>query len=490
MNRLIEFLAARVWAMEPNTFEKMWSIVRRHSTGEKLDAAAIAAVTGEHRSGPEDRRDPNRQIINGVGIVPITGVIARHAAQVNSISGPAGTSVQGIRQALRAAVADDQVQSILLDIDSPGGVVDGVTELADEIYDIDLNHKPVFALADGMAASAAYWLASQARQVFTTRASRVGSVGVYAVVEDSSEQAKAAGVDVKVIQFGEHKGALVPGTPIDKQTMSLLQDEVNTYGEIFVEAVARGRGISSKDARALADGLTHVGSAAQKNGMADGVKTFEQVIDEITSGSSNGTGTTSRAANAQVHRENDMSEKASQDKPDAAATTVGPDVSKMTSQELKEANPALYESVASEAAVLERNRVSAIRGLAVKGQEDLVERLIAQGADENTARTSLHEDMRTGALADRRKVEERREAMKPGGVEPNEGLVEKTVVIDAADPDDPEDKLLAECAREWKAMPFSERRFHNNKPEHHVAWKRARLEGHIKFAGSTANGRN
>lgn len=151
------------------------------------------------------------------------------------------TSYEAIRQDVRRALADPSVRTIDLVIDSPGGSVLGLPETGDIILQAS-KRKPVRAFIPGIAASAAYWLASQASTITLTPSGEVGSVGVLDLHADISEALKNAGVKLTAVTAGEHKTERAPFTPLSDGAKAHMQTEVDRWYADFLSAIRRGRG--------------------------------------------------------------------------------------------------------------------------------------------------------------------------------------------------------------------------------------------------------
>jgi len=277
ISSLVEYLTTTAWAMEPGVLDKLAMIVKRHVDGVRLTETEISAATG----GKSDlNTDGSRAMVveDGLAIISISGVIARHSSLVNGSSQPKGTGLNSIRNNLQAAMANDEVAAIFLYVDSPGGAGTGLPDLADEIRAAD-KIKPVYAFTENQAASAAYWLASQARQVWSTRDAATGSIGVYAVIVDESRAAKNQGFDVSVVRTGPLKGAYVPGSPVGEAFIGHVQEEVSAMFADFQEAVSRGRGLTGDALAAVSDGRSFRGTNAMALGLIDGIKTLPQAIE-------------------------------------------------------------------------------------------------------------------------------------------------------------------------------------------------------------------
>jgi signal peptide peptidase SppA len=208
----------------------------------------------------------------GVAVIHATGPLMKYAS---SFSG--GTSTAVLRRQIRNAANDEEVAAIILRIDSPGGTVAGTADLAADVR-AAAKRKPTVAYIEDLGASAAYWLASQCREIFSNATALVGSIGTFAVVHDFSGAAAQEGIKVHVLRAGEHKGAGTPGTEITPEQLAEWQRLVDAHNEHFLSAVQKGRGISKTALSALADGRCHIGQAAVDLRLSDGVRTFDEVL--------------------------------------------------------------------------------------------------------------------------------------------------------------------------------------------------------------------
>jgi len=209
-----------------------------------------------------------------------TAVISINGPMMKGFSKYGGASTVFIRQQLRSAVADKDVSAILLHVDSPGGHVAGTQDLANDVINAN-KIKPVFAQIDDLGASASYWVASQARAIFANETAQVGSIGVVAVVHDSSEAFKAEGVKVHVVSTGSHKGAFTQGTEVTEDQLSDLQSNIDSINNIFLNAVKKGRGMDINSVRAVADGRVFIASKAKELGLVDGVQSMDDTFKYI-----------------------------------------------------------------------------------------------------------------------------------------------------------------------------------------------------------------
>jgi signal peptide peptidase SppA len=180
-----------------------------------------------------------KNINQNISIIPIHGVLTKRSGVFDNMLGM--TSYDEIREQVTAALADDSTDTILLDIDSPGGETSGLFDLADFIY-ASRSQKRIWAIANDEAYSAAYAIASSAEKVFVSRTSGVGSIGVIASHIDQSLFDEKQGIKYTTVFAGNRKNDLTPHEPINFEALQGLQEEVNRLYEMFVELVARNRG--------------------------------------------------------------------------------------------------------------------------------------------------------------------------------------------------------------------------------------------------------
>jgi signal peptide peptidase SppA len=168
-----------------------------------------------------------------------------------------------------AAQTDDDVDELVLEVDSPGGAVLGTEALGKAIA---ASRKPVVAHVLHMMASAALFAGSQASKIIARPGALIGSIGTYAVLVDSSRQAEQAGVRVHVMRAGEHKGAGTPGAPISERQLAEVQARVDRASAVFIAAVAAGRDMPEARVRELATGATWEADEALQLGLIDGIE--------------------------------------------------------------------------------------------------------------------------------------------------------------------------------------------------------------------------
>lgn len=271
------------WAIRKETFLVIVDLLDHRAAGVRLTASEVQDRVEEGQAlAAANRRGSAGQ--PGVAVIPLYGVLAPHASSLDGVSSPSGISVDEFRRAFRAALADEQVGSILIEIDSPGGTVDLIPELAAEIRGAR-GRKPIVALANTMAASGAYWLMCQADEAVVTPSGQVGSVGVYAAHEDVSEQMAQDGVKVTLVSAGAYKTEGNPYEPLSEDARAHVQEMVDGFYSMFVTDVAKGRGLPVAQVReGFGQGRMVTAQDAVKAGMADRVGTFDQTVARMARG--------------------------------------------------------------------------------------------------------------------------------------------------------------------------------------------------------------
>lgn len=257
------------WAIQPEALRQILEI----STREHIpDFEAVAARQARRLDGTERVRIRE----NGVAVIDVTGPIVRYADFFSSISG--ATSISTLARDFSAAINDQAVKSIILNIDSPGGEVAGVEEFAEMIYSAR-GRKPIVAYVDGMAASAAYWIASAADEIVAGKTRLLGSIGVIATVPDPT--AKTA----KDIHFVSSQSPKKRPDPTTESGKDQLQNMVDRLANEFIETVARNRDVSVDTVLSdFGQGDVLVGKDAVSAGLADRLGSFESLVADLAAG--------------------------------------------------------------------------------------------------------------------------------------------------------------------------------------------------------------
>jgi signal peptide peptidase SppA len=271
-----------------------------------------------------DRRRAGYSARNGVGIIGIYGPLMHRVMDMEFPSG-GPTTYADIRHAFDMALADDQVQGIVLDIDSPGGEVNGAFDLADYIFSCR-SIKPITAVVNEQAFSAAYLLASAASKIVVPRTGGVGSIGVIATHTEFSKWEEENGITVKHVYAGARKADYSQHMPLSAEAEHGLQLMVDDAYLLFTETVAKHRGISVQQVVDTEAGVFE-GKKAVKAKLADEVS----AVDLAITNARRGKGTKILAASAQT------------------AATEKKEFEIMTIEQLKEENPDLVAQIETEA---------------------------------------------------------------------------------------------------------------------------------------------
>lgn len=261
------------WAIVPEKLREIQGIYETHLKGDKIDLESLEARLGE----PLQRKEQGYQVINGTAVIPIDGVISRRMNLLQKVSG--GASTELIEKDVRAALEDSSVDRILLEIDSPGGSVSGIFELANLIYNARVD-KPIDAISVGSMASAAYLIGAAAEKVYISgETDTVGSIGVIYTHLDNSEAQAKEGVKTTEIFAGKYKVIASSNKPLSEEGQGDIQAKVDYIYSLFVEHIAKFRGVSVDVVLTdMADGKVFIGKQAIEAGLVDGVSTSDDLI--------------------------------------------------------------------------------------------------------------------------------------------------------------------------------------------------------------------
>jgi len=243
-------------------------------------AARMPLDEGEDLDEMDDgarRQKPYLVTPDGIAVIGVSGTLVKKASWLDAVSGM--QSYESIRADFQDAVRDPRIQGILLDVDSPGGEVGGLFDLADEIYNARAE-KPCFAIADDDAFSAAYAIASSAQRLFVTRTGGVGSVGVIALHLDQSAFDEKAGRKYTAIYAGARKNDFNPHEALSSAAKDELQAEIDRLYDMFVGTVARNREMKPALVRNTEAGLCYAEKAISA-GFADQVGTFDAALNAV-----------------------------------------------------------------------------------------------------------------------------------------------------------------------------------------------------------------
>lgn len=211
---------------------------------------------------------------SNIAIIPVHGTLVHRAAFFDAMSGI--TSYQRLGNLIQAAAQDNDVRGILLDIDSPGGEASGLFDLADRIKAIG-GGKPLWAIANEEAFSAAYAIASAADKLYAPRSALAGSIGVIALHVDQSVKDAKAGLTYTAIYAGERKADFSRHEPLSDQARARIQSVVDDQYGLFVAAVARHRNMEEQQVRGT-QAQVYTAPEAQALNLIDGIATLGEVL--------------------------------------------------------------------------------------------------------------------------------------------------------------------------------------------------------------------
>jgi len=291
-NRYLPLLADRCIGkpllIEPGKAEVIFGVLEGRIIPETIFEGAEAEITvpapeasrfvGSHRR--QSRPDSFVRATGRTALITIDGSLVNRGAWLNSRSGM--TSYEGIGAQIDDAASDPDIDSVVLDINSPGGEATGMFGLAAKIRSLAAK-KNVVAVVDDMAASAGFGLASAANEIVVSPTSIVGSIGVVMLHLDRSGELQARGIRPTLIHAGAHKVDGNPFGPLPDNVRAAMQRDVMTFYDRFLETVAAGRrGKLSKAAARKTEAQTFIGQEAIDRGLADRIGSLEQVLAELS----------------------------------------------------------------------------------------------------------------------------------------------------------------------------------------------------------------
>lgn len=287
---LAHLIDARPWAVDAHS--ATWRELQRLASGVEIDIDATA-FAARARAATSFRERMGAQRVGAVDVIPVHSLITQRYTWLTWLMD--GTSLEWLGEAIRESVDDTEVSAVVLDVDSPGGSVEGLIEFSAALRAMAAQ-KPIAAVVNPTDASAAYWISSQATELAITPSGMVGSVGVYAMHVDESRFLDAEGITVTLVYAGPYKVEGNPYEPLTEEARNTLQAEVDHYYRAFTSDVAKGRGTQvSTVVDAFGGGRMVVPAEAQAAGMVDRIDTLANVVKRYQRGAA-AAGTRQRAA--------------------------------------------------------------------------------------------------------------------------------------------------------------------------------------------------
>lgn len=272
---ILSAFAAETWVMQPEKLSAIADFLVFKARGGELSDDEIQARIDGRRAAGVARREGD------VAIMPLEGVISPRASMVGNVSTSSGVAADDFGERLAALTADDTVKAIVMDIHSPGGSVFGIEALGNQIR-AARGSKPIVAQVNSLAASGAYWLASQADEIVVTPGGEAGSIGAYVVHEDISAKLAKEGVKPTLIKAGANKAETANFWPLSDEARAATQTRVDAAYKTFVKAVAAGRGVTAAQVEdRMGQGRMFHDQELLSRGMADRMGTLRETISRL-----------------------------------------------------------------------------------------------------------------------------------------------------------------------------------------------------------------
>lgn len=318
---------AEPWAITETALQTILDIATRDNEAPEAVAAKLGKeLQNTHKVTERD----------GVAMIPVTGPLFRYANLFTAISG--ATSYEMLAQDFISALENPDIKAIILNIDSPGGEVNGCAELASMIFEAR-GQKPIIAYASGDAASGAYWIASAADELVVSETSGLGSIGVVGVYRGAKDKNSPASIEIVSSQS--------PNKRLDPETdhgRAKLQARIDAMAEVFVNTVARNRGVEPERVlEQFGGGDIFIGKMAVTAGLADRTGSLERLIMELS------------------NKPNSASERGFL-LPPQASNPEPKENKPMDLETLTQEHPQLLAQIQAEAKTAERTRIQAILG--------------------------------------------------------------------------------------------------------------------------------
>jgi capsid assembly protease len=442
--RILEYLFSNHWAILPEVLQTILSIAQ----GENESPEAVAERLGRPLQN-------TRTVINrdGVAVLPVSGPIFRYANIMTEISG--ATSVEVLAQDFRAALDDPDIRGIVLEIDSPGGQVNGISEFADQVAAAG---KPTVAYISDLGASGGLWIASAADQVIIRDTAAAGSVGVVATLRRDKKDDR-----IQIVSSQSPRKRVDPET---EEGRAVLQTVVDDIADVFIDRLASYRGVSTEHVlEHFGQGGLLVGRNAVRAGLADGLGSLESIIAGLAG--------------------NQRGVKTMRTKTEPATAAQAPFLDRAT---LEATYPELLAACLSEGheeafakgkaegvtvgAEHERLRIKAVKAVSLPGHEGLIERLMFDGT------TTGPEAAVLVLGAENANRQQHLKAIAADAPPPVVHAVapdrEAATAADAALP------LEERCKRAWDSDPKLRAEF-GDRFESYLAFSRAEAKGSVKI---------
>ena len=255
-------LCGEPWAITENALNTINSIARR----ENENIEAVSAKLGRSLDNSFDTK-----LRDNIAVLSVSGPLFRYANVFTKVSG--ATSYELLAKDFNSALENPDIKAILLDIDSPGGEVNGCAEFASMVYEAR-NKKQVYAYVSGDAASGAYWIASACEKIFVSETSALGSIGVVAMYKGAK--------DDNSVEIVSSQSPFKRLDPKSDEGRALIQTRIDAMADVFINSVAKHRGVDPpKVKESFGGGDLFIGEHAVKSGLADQISSFEKTLQTL-----------------------------------------------------------------------------------------------------------------------------------------------------------------------------------------------------------------
>lgn len=444
--RILEYLFSNHWAILPEVLQSILSIAQ----GDNESPEALAERLGRPLQN-------TRTVINrdSIAVIPISGPIFRYANILTDISG--ATSVEVLATDFRAALDDPNIRGIVLEIDSPGGQIAGISEFADQVANAG---KPTVAYISDLGASAGYWIASAAEQVIIRDTAAAGSVGVVATLRRDKKDDR-----IQIVSSQSPRKRVDPET---EDGRAVLQAVVDDIADVFIARVASFRGVSADHVlEHFGQGGILVGRNAVRAGLADGLGSLESIIAGLAGTSPGGKTMRSKTTPEPAPGVAGSPPKLDRD-------TLAAEHPELLAEIVEEAKAAGFEAGREagwkSGAEHERTRIMNVKAAALPGHEALIESLMFDGVtDGPKASAAVIEAERSKRVLHLRQLSE--DAPRP---------VAHAVAPDLEAAPDAALPLEERCKRAWDSDPKLRAEF-GDRYEAYLAFSRADAKGSVKI---------
>lgn len=270
LKSVIANLFNKPWAISLDKLQEMAAIVEMKVSGKDVSLESVEAANG----------NDSVERAGAIGVLSISGVLSPHSSMFMRWFG--GTGLDDLTKRFQALVDDNGVGAIILNINSPGGSVEGLPEFAETVFNARKSKK-IVAIANTMAASAAYWIGTAADEFVALKSSWVGSIGVFTIHHEFSKMLEEEGIATNIISAGKFKTEGNDLEPLTEDAKVHMQEWVDHFYNMFVADVARNRGVTVDAVKeGFGEGRVLPAELAMKESMIDGIETLDQLIARLS----------------------------------------------------------------------------------------------------------------------------------------------------------------------------------------------------------------